>query len=35
MATDPEKQDLVKELRKVLQAGWRAALPPPESDSIS
>ena len=28
MANDPDKQDLVKELRKTLQAGWRAALPP-------
>ncbi len=28
MASDPDKQDLVNELRKILQAGWRAALPP-------
>ena len=28
MADDPDKEDLVKELRKILQAGWRAALPP-------
>ena len=33
MVNNPEKQDLVKELRKVLQAGWRAALPPPENYS--
>ena len=32
MANDPDKQDLVKELRKVLQAGWRAALPPPHDN---
>ncbi len=28
MANDPDKQDLVKELRKTLQAGWKAARPP-------
>jgi hypothetical protein len=28
MASDTDKQDLVNELRKILQAGWRAALPP-------
>ena len=27
MAGQPDKQDLVKSLRKMLQAGWRAALP--------
>ena len=35
IANDPEKQELVKELCKVLQAGWRAALPPSENDSIN
>ena len=27
MANQPDKQDLVQKLRKMLQAGWRAALP--------
>ena len=27
MANDPDKQDLVRDLRKTLQAGWRAAPP--------
>ena len=27
MAYDSDEQDLVKDLRKTLQAGWRAALP--------
>ena len=27
MANQPDKQDLVESLRKMLQAGWRAALP--------
>ena len=35
MANDPERQDLVKELRKVLQIGWRAAILPLENDSIN
>ena len=28
MTNDPDKQDLVNKLCKILQAGWRAALPP-------
>ena len=27
MANDPDKQDLARDLRKTLQAGWRAAPP--------
>ena len=28
MAGDPDKQELVKELRQILRAGWKSALPP-------
>ena len=31
MAKDADKQDLIKDLRKTLQDGWRAAMPPTDN----